>query len=183
MRTPAWYAVLLALVGLERLRELAISKRHERARGGTRAASRTFPLMVAAHIGLFTLPLLEASTGDRRRPSLAWGAVLVAATGLRIWSIRSLGSAWNVRGAVPHDFVPVESGPYRYIRHPNYLAVILEFLAVPLIAGAWVSALLLSAVNAFVIADRIAEEERLLNQSSSYRRAFAQRARFVPHVF
>ena len=112
-----------------------------------------------------------------------WVMVLVAATALRIWSIRSLGQAWNVRAAVPDDLAPVESGPYAYIRHPNYLAVMLEFLAVPLIARARLSALVLSALNAVVLFDRIRAEERLLNASPAYRQAFARRARFIPGLF
>ena len=109
--------------------------------------------------------------------------MLLGATALRVWSIRSLGPAWNVRAAVPPDIEPVTSGPYRYIRHPNYLAVILEFAAVPLVAGAWISAVVLSALNAIVLVDRISAEEGLLNESAVYRRAFAGRARFIPGVF
>jgi methyltransferase len=77
----------------------------------------------------------------------------------------------------------VTAGPYRYVRHPNYVAVIAEFVAVPLVAGAWLSAALLSTLNAVVLADRIAAEERLLDASPAYRRAFAGRARFVPRLF
>jgi methyltransferase len=76
----------------------------------------------------------------------------------------------------------VTSGPYAYIRHPNYLAVILEFAAVPMLAGARLSALLLSTVNAIVLFDRIRSEERLLNASRAYRRHFANRARFIPRL-
>ena len=77
----------------------------------------------------------------------------------------------------------ISDGMYRYIRHPNYLAVILEFAAVPLVAGAWISAVVLSALNAIVLVDRISAEEGLLNESAVYRRAFAGRARFIPGVF
>jgi methyltransferase len=170
-------------VGLERLRELALSRRHEASTEGVRAASGTYPLMVAAHLALLTLPLLEVSNRPPRGPRWGWVAVLGAATALRIWSIRSLGAAWNVRGAVPAGLAPVVSGPYAFIRHPNYLAVALEFLALPLIAGARLSAAFLSAVNAAVLFDRIRAEERLLEASPAYRRAFAGRARFIPGLF
>jgi methyltransferase len=88
-----------------------------------------------------------------------------------------------VRALVPRDLTPVEAGPYRYIRHPNYVAVILEFLAVPLVAGAHLSAGLLSAVNAYVLYDRIRAEEALLDASPAYRKAFAGKSRFLPGVF
>ena len=180
---PGWYALLLACIGAQRLVELAISRGHERAMPGPRAASRTFPLMVAAHAGLVTLPLLEVWGHPGRRPRWGWAAVLAGATALRLWSIGTLGPAWNARAAVPAELVPSTSGPYRYVRHPNYVAVIAEFAAVPLVAGAWRSAVALSALNAAVLADRITAEESLLDASPAYRKAFAGRARFVPGVF
>jgi methyltransferase len=182
-RPPAWYLAVLAANAAMRLRELAVSRRHERLRGGEPSAPGTYPLMVAAHVALVAMPLLEVSLRGRARPHCGWGAVLVGATALRVWCIRSLGTAWNVRASVPVDLVPVTSGPYRYVRHPNYVAVILEFLAVPLVAGAWVSAVLLSAWNGLVLFDRIGAEERALDESAAYRRAFAGRARLIPGVF
>ena len=183
MRPPLWFIAVVGLNAAIRLRELSISRRNERAVPGVRAAPETYPLMVGTHVALVALPLLEVSGHPRRRPHWGWAAVLVGATALRVWCIRSLGPLWNVRATVPTDFEPVQTGPYRYIRHPNYLAVILEFAAVPLIAGAWGSAVLLSTLNAFVLADRIRAEERLLDASPAYRTAFAKRARFIPWVF
>jgi methyltransferase len=179
-----WYAALLAAVASQRLVELALSRSNEaRIRGGARAAAGTYPLMVAAHAGLVTLPLIEVAGNGRVRPRWGWCAVLAAATGLRLWTIGSLGRAWNVRATVPTGLQPVTTGPYAYIRHPNYLAVILEFAAIPLLAGARRSALLLSALNAIVLFDRIRAEERLLDASPRYREAFAGRARFIPGIF
>jgi methyltransferase len=77
----------------------------------------------------------------------------------------------------------VVTGPYRWIRHPNYLAVSLEFLALPLAGGAWLSALALSAIDAAVLADRIRHEERLLAEVPGYQRAFGTKARFIPGLF
>jgi len=180
-RPPTWYVVVVAASAALRLRELAISRAHERATGGVPSAPSTYPLMVAAHVGLHTLPLLEVPPG--RRPDWRWAAVLAGAVGLRAWCIRTLGRQWNVKALVPRDLVPVAKGPYRYIRHPNYVAVILEFLALPLVGGAGVSAGLLSVVNAYVLYDRIRAEEALLDESSAYRKVFAGKARFVPGVF
>ena len=84
---------------------------------------------------------------------------------------------------MPSDLTPVTSGPYRYVRHPNYLAVALEFLALPMAGGAWLSALALSALNAMVLWDRIRDEERLLAAVGGYEEAFRGRARFIPRVF
>jgi methyltransferase len=180
---PPWYVVLLAAIGATRLFELRISRANERARGGQRAAAATYPIIVGLHVALLTLPLVETRGLAKRRPRWGWAAVLGAATALKAWSIRSLGSAWNVHAAVPRDVEPVVAGPYRYIRHPNYLALVLEFLAVPLVAGAWRSAVILSALNGAVLYQRIAAEEELLDASPAYRAAFAGRARFIPGVF
>ena len=177
---PRWYGLLLASVAASRLYELQISRRHERLRGGRRAAASTYPAIVAAHTALVTLPLFEVWDHPRRRPRWGWLGVLAAATALRVWSIRSLGDDWNARAAVPGDLRPVTTGPYRYIRHPNYVAIVLEFAAIPLVAGAWKSAVALSALNAAVLADRIAAEERLLDEIPAYREAFAGKARFIP---
>ena len=175
---------VVAAVGAQRLRELVLSRRNERGVHGSRAAARTYPLMVAAHAALCTLPLLEAAV-RRRRPRMAplWLGVLGTATALRWWSIGTLGASWNVRAVVPADLRPVSGGPYRFVRHPNYLAVALEFAALPLAGGATWSALGLSLLNALVLADRIREEERLLAAVPGYEEAFRGRARLVPGLF
>lgn len=184
MWPPAWYVGLTALVGAQRLRELALSRRNERGVRGSRAAARTYPLMVAAHAGLCTLPLVEVALRRRRpRAPALWLGLLGAATALRWWSIGTLGASWNVRAVVPSDLRPVARGPYRFVRHPNYLAVALEFVALPLAGGATWSAVGLSVLDALVLADRIREEERLLGEVPGYEEAFAGRARLVPGVF
>jgi len=181
---PSWYPLLLALVGVQRLRELLLSHRLERElRGGERAAARSYPLMVALHLALFAAPLCELAAARRRAHApLFWVGVLGGATALRWWSIRTLGAAWNVRAVVPTDLRPVTSGPYRFMRHPNYVAVALEFLALPMAGGAWLSALVLSALNVLVLADRVRAEEGLLERVPGYEEAFRGRARFIPRI-
>jgi methyltransferase len=154
--------------------ELWLSRRREQRAGpGPRAAARTYPLMVALHVALFAAPLAERAVARRRpRAPLLWTGVLAGATALRWWSIGTLGEAWNVRAVVPEE-----------LRHPNYVAVALEFLALPLAGGAWVSALALSALNGLVLWDRIRDEERLLASVPGYEEAFRGRARFIPGLF
>jgi methyltransferase len=179
-----WYPVLVAALAIQRGRELHLSKRLERAHPGRRAAAGTFPLMVAAHVALFVLPPLEAQLAQRRpRWPAVWLGVLAAATGLRWWSIRSLGPQWNVRATVPLDLRPVATGPYRWVRHPNYLAVMLEFLALPMAGGAWISALGLSILDGAVLLDRIRAEEALLFEVPGYAEEFSGKARFIPGIF
>src|SRR5438309_4901781 len=123
MRVPAWYVVLLAAVGVERLRELAVSREHESKLDGPRAAGATYPLMVAAHVGLLTLPLVEVASRPPRHPRWRWVAVLAGATPLRLWSTRCLGPSLNVDAAAAPELHPVASRPYRHIRHTAYVGV------------------------------------------------------------
>lgn len=182
---PRWYVALVAAEGAQRLRELSLSARHERATDrGRVAAARSYPLMVALHGALFAAPLIEvAALGRRPRVPLAWVGLLAAATGLRWWSIRSLGPAWNVRAIVPDDLRPVVRGPYRWVRHPNYVAVALEVWALPMAGGAWISAVVLSGLNGLVLWHRIRAEERLLAAIPGYQPALGGKARFVPGLF
>src|SRR5205085_10721188 len=106
-------------------------------------------------------------------------AGLAAALGLRLWVIRTLGSAWSVTAHVDPATAVATTGPYRYIRHPNYVAVALEFACLPVAVGAVPEALILSAANAAVLLPRIRAEERLLDALPGYREAFAGVPRFI----
>jgi methyltransferase len=183
---PWWYPAVLAAVAAQRLRELVISRRNASGAGGLPSAPRTYPLIVTAHLALFVLPPLEIRLAQRRpggRATLAWLGVLAAATALRWWSIRSLGGSWNVRAVVPDDLEPVTTGPYRFLRHPNYLALLIEFVALPMAGGAWLSALALSTLNGAALAVRIRAEEEQLERSAAYREAFRNKARLIPGIY
>ena len=112
-----------------------------------------------------------------------WFGRATKPTALRVWTLRTIGRAWNVRVVVPDEAQVVSSGPYAWIRHPNYLVVILEVAALPLLHTAWVSALGLSLLNGVVLWRRIHTEERALGQLAGWREAMAQRARLIPGVF
>ncbi|MDA8332572.1 MAG: isoprenylcysteine carboxylmethyltransferase family protein [Candidatus Dormibacteraeota bacterium] len=167
----------------QRLLELRRSRENAKGQPGAAADPRGFPAMVLVHVALFLAPPLEvARTRAQPRCRLAWEGTVVASNLLRIWSIRSLGHQWNVRGVVAQDFEVVSRGPYRWIRHPNYLAVGLEVFALPMAAGAWRSAVVLSAANAVVLQRRIRAEERLLFTNPGYSATFASKGRFIPSL-
>lgn len=182
---PAWYLLVLAAAGATRLAELGVSRRNLRGSPRVAPGADGFAAIVALHLGLFLLPPAEIAWRGRRpgRGLGVWAALEAAATGLRWWSIRSLGRSWNVRAVVEPGFRPSVRGPYRWVRHPNYLALILEFWALPMLGGAWASAVLLSGLHGLAIARRIRAEERSLEQEVSYRELFAKKARFLPGVF
>lgn len=183
-RTQIAFAALLALVALARLVEVVVSVRRARRRAAHVIAEPwLFPVMVLLHVASLTAPLAEVVLLDRPfLPALATaaGALLLVATALRVWTLRTIGQAWNVRVVVPDDDQVVTSGPYAWIRHPNYLVVCLELLALPLLHTAWISALGLTALNALVLAHRIPTEEAALSQREAWSSAMASRARLLP---
>ena len=176
-------SALVAGLGGMRLAEVVWSARNlRRAGGGSQAAPRSFPLMVSINVALFGLCIVPR----RRRPPLVLELAaltgLLAAVGLRLWVIACLGPAWNVKAVVPKRMEVVTRGPYGWIRHPNYLAVILEFAALPVAVGAYPEAVALSAANAAVLVPRIRAEEELLDRVPGYREAFAGVPRLLPDL-
>jgi methyltransferase len=136
--------------------------------------------MVATHAGLFAVC---AWPRRRRVPRAVEIAALLgvgAAISLRFWVIRTLGDDWNVTGHVRTDLHVATAGPYRFVRHPNYVAVALEFACLPLAVGAAPEGVVLSLANAAVLVPRIRAEERLLDRIPGYRDAFRGVPRFVP---
>ena len=180
------FTVLVVLVGLERVAELVVSTRNarwSRERGGVEHGLGHFPFMVVLHTGLLVGALAEAWIRQPQVPSaLAWSmlALVVASQALRWWCIATLGPRWNTRVIVVPGMPPVTSGPYRFLRHPNYVAVVLELLVVPLIHGAWVTSAVFTVGNAALLFVRIRAEEAALG--APWAQAFAHRPRFVPEV-
>ncbi|RYE93406.1 MAG: hypothetical protein EOO75_04435 [Myxococcales bacterium] len=187
MVTSAWaYTTFVAAVGLERLGELALSKRNARLafeRGGVEVGQGHYRVMAVLHTLFLAACVAEVTLLDRPFPG-AWGyvalAVALLAQGLRYWAISTLGPRWNVRIVFVPGEGPVTAGPYRLVRHPNYVAVVLEMLAIPLIHGAWLTALVFSVANALLLTVRIRAEEAALG--APYEAAFGQKPRFVPEV-
>ena len=182
--TPRTRTVLVALLAAQRLAELGISARNRaRAGDGVPASPRTYPAMVAAHVALF------ATAGWPRRgrgvPAVVEVAALAGVAGavcLRLSVIRSLGESWNVTAHVSPSTQVITSGPYRWIRHPNYAAVAFEFACLPVAVGAIREAVWLSIADALVLWPRIRAEEALLDRLPGYREAFAGVPRFLPRA-
>lgn len=183
-RPPAASLVLLGLFVAERCLELVISRARLRRSDGRKAGSTLdWCAMVALHAGLLVLPPIEALFLGSRAPTwLLVVAILAAAgaQGLRYWCIATLGAAWNARAQVDPHLQVVDRGPYRWIRHPNYVAVLIEFLALPAAFGAWRAGLLLNLLHAPLIARRIRAEERLLDEVPGYTHRMGSKGRFWP---
>jgi len=168
MTSQVWFTLLVAAVGVERLAEMVVARRNAAwsfARGGIETGRGHWPYMVVLHLGLLVGALAEVWLADRPFvPWLGWPmlALVVAAQALRWWCIWTLGRQWNARVIVVPGSPRVTSGPYRWFRHPNYLAVVVEGVALPLVHGAWVTAIVFTLLNAVVLTLRLRAEERAL---------------------
>lgn len=163
-----WYVLLVALVGVERLAELVVARRNlawSRTRGGVEFGAGHYPAMVVLHTGLLVGCLVEVFALHRPfTPALGWPmlAVVLAAQALRWWCISTLGRQWNTRVVVIPGAERITGGPYRLIPHPNYVAVVAEGIALPLVHGAWITAVVFTALNALLLAKRIGVENAAL---------------------
>ncbi|UGQ12926.1 isoprenylcysteine carboxyl methyltransferase family protein [Yinghuangia sp. ASG 101] len=170
-----WYFLLLAVIAAERVVELGVARRNSAwtlGRGGVEHGRDHYPWMVALHIGLLAGCVLEpAVTARPFVPVVGWTALaLVAASQvLRWWCVRSLGPYWNTRVIVVPGTPPVRRGPYRFprLRHPNYVAVAVEGAALPLVHGAWLTALAFTGANAALMTVRIRCEDTALRQPAT----------------
>jgi methyltransferase len=166
--TQAWYVGLVATVVVARGVELAVSERNRRwslAQGGVESGAGHYPVMVLLHTGLLVGAVVEVLALDRQfLPWLGWPmlAIVAVSHALRWWCIGSLGRQWCTRIVVVPGLSAVTSGPYRFLRHPNYLAVVLEGAALPLVHTAWVTAAVFTVANAALLRVRITAEEQAL---------------------
>lgn len=181
---------LVLLVAVLRLVELRVSRRNRRrllARGAREVGAGHYPVMVALHTAFLIAAPLEVWLLGRpivAPLALAAAALLAAGMALRWWVISTLGERWTTRVLVLPGAPPVTAGPFRYLRHPNYLGVALEVAALPLVHTAWLTALVFSLANGWLLAVRVRVEERALaaalEGAGGYSAAFAGRRRFLP---
>lgn len=168
MSSFAWFTLLVAAVAVERLAELVVAKRNlawSRANGGREFGFGHYPAMVALHSAFLIGCLVEVHALHRPfLPVLGWTmlVVLIAAQLLRWWCITTLGPQWNTRVVVIPGAHRITAGPYRFFSHPNYVAVIAEGFALPLVHTAWLTALVFTVLNAVLLNRRIAVENAAL---------------------
>jgi methyltransferase len=188
MLSQQLFFVLVVVVAVQRSAELRLSRRNEarlRALGAREHARGHFVIMQLLHGAWFVSTLLEVKLlHPPLHRGLAVAALLVFAAGqtLRASARRALAERWSVRVLTVPGAPPVTHGIYRYLRHPNYLGVVLELAALPLVHSAWRTALVFSIANALLLRVRVSAEERALTASGGYRESFADLHRFVPRL-
>lgn len=162
------YYLLVLAVGLERIAELAVSTRNARwsfAHGATEFGRSHYAVMVVIHTALLAGCLIEPWALHRPFvPWLGWPMLVVVALsqGLRWWCIATLGRRWNTRVIVLPQAPVVREGPYRWLHHPNYVAVVAEGFALPLVHTAWLTAVVFTLANAILLRVRLRVENSAL---------------------
>ncbi len=180
------YLLLLVVLAAERGFELVLSRRNARravAHGAIEVGRSHYRVMVAMHtlflVSCGTESILVARPVSSILSTIALMSVVLAQV-LRYAAVATLGERWNTRIIVMPGAIPVTRGLYRWMRHPNYVAVAIEIAALPLIRGCWITAVVFTVANALMLAVRIPAEERALGVG--YSQAFGGVGRFFPHL-
>jgi methyltransferase len=168
-----YYYLLILAVAAERVVELVVSKRNAKlafANGGKEFGRKHYPVMVVIHTALLLGCVIEVWALHRPfLPWLGWPmlAIAVAAQVLRWWCIATLGERWNTLVIVVPDAPLVRRGPYRWLHHPNYVAVVAEGIALPLVHSAWLTAICFTLANAWLLTVRIRVENQALGYTGA----------------
>jgi methyltransferase len=187
--TVITFLALLLAVGFLRIFELGVSRRHQQqmaADGATKVKEPQFCWIVFVHTGVLIGAALEVVL--LRRPFIPILAAVMlllflAANAVRLWVVRTMGKHWNVQVMNSMGLGVVTDGPFRFVRHPNYAAVFVELVSLPLIHTAWITAVLGCVGYVATISQRIALEESVLFANPAYRTAMAGKPRFLPGLF
>ena len=167
------FYIILSIVIIQRLLELVIAKRNEknmRAQGAYEVGASHYPLMILLHVSFFISLLVEVTTFNLT-PSplfLVFLILFLCVQGLRVWCLTSLGSFWNTKIIILPGANVVTKGPYKYLRHPNYLVVSMEIALLPLMFEAYFTAICFTILNAMMLSVRIPTEERALKEATNY---------------
>lgn len=169
--------LLITFVILQRLVELIIAKRNEKwilQNGGYEVGASHYPFMILLHSSFF-LALLSETIILKTEISAIWGFLLPLFLLIqigRIWCLQSLGKFWNTKILILPGATIIKKGPYKKIRHPNYLIVTMELLILPLLLNAYFTAFIFSCLNLWMLAIRIPTEEKALVEATNYNTIF-----------
>lgn len=178
--------IFFAFIVIQRLIEMYIARRNAEyilSIGGYEVGKRHYPAIVLLHVTFLTSFFIESLT--KTTLPFFWFIlfiIFVFAQILRIWIIASLGPFWNTRIIVLPSSQPIKKGPYKFLRHPNYTIVMIEMITIPLIFGAYITAIAFPILNAIVLFIRIKAEENALSNITQYGKEFSRTPRFIPKL-
>lgn len=160
---------------VQRISELIVARRNEtwmKKQGAQEYGKQHYIFMVAIHVGFFVVLMMEVNYTNRPLhpfwPYLLFIFFIVQIA--RIWVISSLGKYWNTKIIVLPGAEIVQSGPFKYIKHPNYCIVTIELLIIPIMFQAYVTAIVFLILNQLILAVRIPAEEKALRKHTNYSR-------------
>lgn len=171
------FGIVLTIVILQRIIELFIARRNEKwmkSQGAFEAGASHYPYMVAMHMFFFIVLISEVLFFHRALSIIwpIWLGIFLVAQIMRIWCLSSLGKFWNTKIIVLPNAKVVRKGPYKWLRHPNYVIVATELLVLPLLFNAIFTAFLFSLLNIWMMTVRIPTEEKALRKSTNYTEKF-----------
>ncbi|MFD1738457.1 isoprenylcysteine carboxyl methyltransferase family protein [Bacillus salitolerans] len=179
------FYLFFSYILLQRVFELKIAKSNEmwmKERGAIEYGRQHYPIIVVLHVAFLFFFFIEVLAFERKLSSL-WLFLLflfIVTQGLRIWVLASLGKFWNTKIIILPNATIVNKGPYQYLRHPNYVIVVLEILIIPLMFQAYWTAIFFSLLNLWMLSIRIKVEEEALIQETNYTEQFEKVSRFSP---
>ncbi|MHC0035738.1 isoprenylcysteine carboxyl methyltransferase family protein [Pseudoneobacillus sp. C159] len=181
------FFLFLIIMILQRISELILAKHNERwmkKQGGREFGENHYRIIVMIHSLFFIIYFIEVVILNKKISPI-WPyllAVFLLTQAGRVWALVSLGKYWNTKIIVVPGANVVVKGPYKYLKHPNYVIVMIEFLIIPLLFQAYFTAIIFSLLNLWVLSIRIPEEEKALNTLTTYQDSLGQLHRFVPKI-
>lgn len=165
-----WMSVLIGVIICQRLVELYIAKRNEKwmkARGGIERGKKHYKWFIVLHVLFFLSIIAEVSANPAPRQLNYFLFIIFIATQMgRIWCIYTLGRFWNTKIIVLPRVSLIKKGPYKYMKHPNYLIVLIELFVIPLLLGAYFSAILFPMLHLGLLRLRVPQEDRALTKAT-----------------
>ncbi|GLC89512.1 isoprenylcysteine carboxyl methyltransferase family protein [Lysinibacillus piscis] len=174
-----FYALFIIVI-LQRLTEMWVAKRHEKwmlTHGAYEVGASHYPYMIAIHIGFLLMLFVEVKTNHVGLSSFFSILLLlfIFVQMVRIWCIRSLGVFWNTKIIILPGAEVKRTGPYKWLRHPNYAVVCLEFLLLPMMFQAYFTAFCFTLLNLTILSVRIPMEEQALREATNYEHTFEKK--------
>lgn len=179
-----FYIIFFFLIA-QRITELLIARKNEQLminRGGIEHGKDHYPYIVSLHVLFLVSYFLEVQVLQRELTEL-WYVILPIlffTQVIRYWAIYSLGNYWNTKIIIIPGDVVISRGPYKFIKHPNYMVVAAEILFLPLLFHAYITAILFTILNVVMMTIRIPAEEHALQTYTNYEDVFSNKARFLP---
>ncbi|MBO1000108.1 isoprenylcysteine carboxyl methyltransferase [Bacillus sp. SD075] len=174
------FAIFIILIAIQRLVELYIAKQNEKqlkVAGAVEYGESHYKWMVLMHLSFFIVLIIEVAVLERNVAGLwpIWLPLFLIAQSGRIWVIQSLGKHWNTKIIVLPDADVVKKGPYKYIKHPNYIIVATEIIVISLLFNAYYTAIIFSLLNVWMMTVRIPLEEKALKEHTEYSAVFKEK--------